>query len=95
MVAFQAIVALALWMFSKSELLPNPIEILNALKKLASQDGLIQELMTSTFLSLEAMGIAIVLSLIIAYATVLPFFRPLGFLVSKGRFLTLVGLSLT
>ena len=93
MVGFQAVLAMALWIFSKSELLPNPLEILNALKKLTSEDGLIQELMTSTFLSLEAMLIAIVVSLLIAYATVLPFFRPLGFLVSKGRFLTLVGLS--
>lgn len=93
MVAFQIVAALAFWMFSKSELLPNPLEIINAISRLASTDGLIQELMTSTFLSLEAMLIAIVISLIISYATVLPFFRPLGFLVSKGRFLTLVGLS--
>ena len=93
MVAFQIIAALAFWMFSKSELLPNPLEIINAVSRLASTDGLIQELMTSTFLSLQAMLIAIVISLIISYATVLPFFRPLGFLVSKGRFLTLVGLS--
>ena len=93
MVGFQVIVALALWMFSKSELLPNPIEILNALKRLATEDTLIQELLTSTFLSLKAMLIAIVISLLISYATVIPFFRPFGFLVSKGRFLTLVGLS--
>jgi NitT/TauT family transport system permease protein len=94
MVILQIVLALAIWMFSKSELLPNPVEILGAMKRLATEDTLIHELITSTSLSLQAMFIAVLLSLLISYATVMPFFRPLGFLVSKMRFLTLVGLSL-
>jgi NitT/TauT family transport system permease protein len=39
------------------------------------------------------MLIAIVISLIISYLTVLPFFRPIAFIFSKFRFLTLVGLT--
>ncbi|MEI6410116.1 MAG: nitrate ABC transporter permease [Bacteroidota bacterium] len=94
LIVVQVVLALGLWMFSKSELLPTPVEIFAALSRLVSEDGLIQELVTSTALSLESMLIATIISLLISYATVMPFFRPLAFLVSKMRFLTLVGLSL-
>ena len=93
MVIFQIALALAVWIFSKSELFPSPTETFGALSRLVSQDGLIQELFTSIGLSIKSMLIAIVISLLVAYATVMPFFRPLGYLISKFRFLTLVGLS--
>jgi NitT/TauT family transport system permease protein len=93
MVAFQIILALAIWFLAKSPLLPSPVEILAAAQRLITQDTLLQELFTSLWLSVKSMAIAIVISLIISYATVMPFFRPLAFLVSKFRFLTLVGLS--
>jgi NitT/TauT family transport system permease protein len=93
MAALQAIIAVLLWTFSRSELLPSPMEIIGAGSRMISEDNLIQELITSTGLSLVAMFMATILSLLISYSTVLPFFRPFAFLVSKGRFLTLVGLS--
>jgi NitT/TauT family transport system permease protein len=93
MVLFQIIVVALIWLFSSSPLLPKPAEIFSSLGKLISEDNLIQELWTSMSLSIESMLIAIVISLLISYATVIPFFRPLAFMVSKFRFLTLVGLS--
>jgi NitT/TauT family transport system permease protein len=93
MIAVQVVLALALWIFSNSELLPSPSEIIGALNRLITQDTLVQELFTSMGLSIQSMLIAIVISLLVSYATVMPFFRPFGYLVSKFRFLTLVGLS--
>lgn len=93
MVALQVVLALIIWFIGSSELLPNPVEILQALKRLITEDTLIQELVTSMWLSIESMLIAIIISLLVSYATVIPFFRPFAFLVSKFRFLTLVGLS--
>ncbi len=93
MIAIQIAAALGLWLLVKSVLLPSPLEIIGALGRLVSEESLIQELLTSTVLSLQAIVIATIVSLFISYATVMPFFRPFGFLVSKGRFLTLVGLS--
>jgi NitT/TauT family transport system permease protein len=93
MVLFQIIVVALIWLFSSSPLLPKPTEIFSSLGKLISEDNLIQELWTSMMLSIKSMLIAIVISLLISYATVIPFFRPLAFMVSKFRFLTLVGLS--
>lgn len=93
MVVAQIAITGLIWFLSQSPLLPTPVEIIQAFGRLVSDENLIQELWTSMALSLEAMGYAILFSLVIAYATVIPFFRPLAFLVSKFRFLTLVGLS--
>lgn len=93
MVVIQVIIALLVWFLSQSPLLPTPIEIVQAFGRLTREENMIQELWTSMALSLEAMLYATFFSLLIAYATVIPFFRPLAFLVSKFRFLTLVGLS--
>ncbi len=93
MIIAQLIIASLIWFFSQSPLLPTPIEIGQAFGRLVREENLIQELWTSMSLSLEAMAYATLFSLLIAYATVIPFFRPLAFLVSKFRFLTLVGLS--
>jgi NitT/TauT family transport system permease protein len=84
---------LLLWFTSQSPLLPTPVEIVKALGRLFREENLAYELLNSTWLCVKSMGIAVLISLLISYATVIPFFRPLGFLVSKGRFLTLVGLS--
>ncbi|MBC8110534.1 MAG: nitrate ABC transporter permease [Verrucomicrobia bacterium] len=93
MIAIQVAVFLLIWFTSQSPLLPTPIEIISALGRLTQEENLTYELWTSTWLCLKSMGIAVFISLLVAYSTVIPFFRPLGFLVSKGRFLTLVGLS--
>ena len=93
MITLQVVLAIGLWFALSSVLLPTPIEILAALKRLTTEDTLIQELFTSMWLSIKSMLIAVVISLLISYATVMPFFRPFAFLVSKFRFLTLVGLS--
>jgi NitT/TauT family transport system permease protein len=93
MVAIQVVILLVLWFLSKSTIIPTPVEILQALGRLFSEQNFAYEIWTSTWLCLKSMFIAIIISLLVSYATVIPFFKPLGFLVSKGRFLTLVGLS--
>ncbi len=93
MVAIQIGVFLVIWFTSKSTILPTPIEILRALGNLFQEQNLAYEIGTSTWLCIKSMLIAVIISLLVSYATVIPFFKPLGFLVSKGRFLTLVGLS--
>jgi NitT/TauT family transport system permease protein len=93
MVVVQIAVAALIWFLSQSPLLPTPVEIVQALGRLIQEENLIQELVTSMALSLKSMLIATIISMLTAYATVVPFFRPLAFLITKFRFLTLVGLS--
>jgi NitT/TauT family transport system permease protein len=44
-------------------------------------------------LNLQAIALSTILSLLLAYLTVIPFFRPIVTLLSKLRFLSLVGLT--
>lgn len=93
MVGIQITFALIFWIFMTDPLIPKPGDIVTAFFRLVAEDGLIYELGKSMQLGLESLVRTIFISLILAYATVLPFFRPTGFIVSKLRFLTLVGLS--
>jgi NitT/TauT family transport system permease protein len=88
----QIILAILIWTFSPSPLLPKPGEVLSAFTDLWEQ-GLGAELITSFVLNVEAVVLATLISLLLAYATVMPFFRPIVALFSKLRFLSLVGLT--
>jgi NitT/TauT family transport system permease protein len=92
--AVQAVLLLGIWMARPIPLLPGPVEVAQAFGRLWMQQGLGPELFTSLGFSLEALAWSTVISLALAYLTVLPVFRPLTALASKGRFLSLVGFSL-
>jgi len=92
LVGFQLLMLLSIWIFSPSVFLPKPKEVFQALGDLWLQ-GLGGELITSFLLNLEAIGISAILSLLLAYLTVIPFFRPIVALISKLRFLSMVGLT--
>jgi NitT/TauT family transport system permease protein len=85
-----------LWIFSPFVLLPKPSEVLSAFDDLWEQ-GLGAELITSFYLNIQAIAVSTIVTLLLAYATVMPFFRPvvalLSKLLSKLRFLSLVGLT--
>jgi len=90
----EAALFLLLWILSPYKVLPQPMEVLSALSNLWAHQGLGQELATSFVLNLEALSLSIVLSLGMAYLTVIPAFRPFVAAVSKGRFLSLAGFTL-
>ena len=92
LVVSQIAVALLFWVFSPFVLLPKPGEVLGALSDLWQQ-GLGAELITSFQLNVEAILIASLVSLLLSYATVMPFFGPVVALLSKLRFLSMVGLT--
>jgi len=92
LVVAQIIVLLVMWIFSPFVLLPKPAEVLNSLGELWEQ-GLGAELITSFYLNIQAIACATIVSLLLAYATSMPFFRPIVALLSKLRFLSLVGLT--
>jgi len=89
-----AALAIALWSFQSSPILPRPLEVLTALRTLWFEQGLGQELITSFGVYLEALAITAVIALVLCYATVVPFFRPPAAAVAKGRFLSMVGFTL-
>jgi NitT/TauT family transport system permease protein len=92
LIGTQVAIVLLLWIFSPFVLLPKPSEVWNALGEMW-QEGLGAELITSFYLNIQAIALATIVSLLLAYATVMPFFRPIVALLSKLRFLSLVGLT--
>ncbi len=93
MVAFQLAVLFMVWIFAHTIFLPKPGEIISAFAFLWTQEGLGLELTTSFLLNLEALAIATLISLGLAYASVIPFFRPIVQILGKLRFLSMAGLT--
>lgn len=92
MITIQIAIAIMLWLTS-GPLIPKPKEIVNAFSNLMANEGLIFEIGVSLKLIVKSLMYSILLSLALAYMSVLPIFRPIGFIWSKFRFLTIVGLS--
>ncbi|MDQ2730980.1 MAG: nitrate ABC transporter permease [Armatimonadota bacterium] len=92
-IAVEVVIALLVWLNSPFKVLPRPDEVLGALRGLWMQEGLGQELIISFKTNLEALLWTVILSLGLAYLTVIPVFRPVVAAVSKGRFLSLVGFT--
>ena len=85
MVGFQLVLLFFIWIFSPTVFLPKPKEVLNALSEMWSE-GLGGELITSFYLNLQAIAFATLLSLGMAYLTVIPFFRPIVTLAQQAAF---------
>ncbi len=93
-VAVEIAIVLLVWLNSPFKVLPRPDEVLSALKRLWADEGLGQELMSSFMLNLQALAWSSAITLVLAYLTVLPVFRPIATGISKLRFLSLTGLTI-
>jgi NitT/TauT family transport system permease protein len=91
-IGFQLLMLFFIWVFSPTVFLPKPKEVFQALNEMW-MEGLGGELITSFYLNLQAIALSSILSLLLAYLTVVPFFRPIVTLLSKLRFLSMVGLT--
>jgi NitT/TauT family transport system permease protein len=92
LVAFWVVVAFLLWLAVPFATLPKPREVWSALGALWWQHGMGPELFTTLGLIGDALLRTVIISLVLSYATVIGFFRPVVEAVSKLRFLGLTGL---
>lgn len=91
-VLFWAGTALLLWMASPWKTLPTPREIWSAVGTLWWERGMGPEMFTTLRLIAHAVVLTVVISLLLSYATIIAFFRPVVAMTSKLRFLGLTGL---
>ena len=84
---------LAFWSMSGSTYLPTPIEIVKAIPRLVVSKDIFFHFQKSLFFCLSAIAYATVISLMIAYMSVLPLFSEVCNLFRKLRFLPSTGLS--
>ena len=92
MAAGWTVVVLLLWLFGPG-FFPTPGRVFEALGELVSEGGLLGELLTSLTLFAEALVLAALLSMGLAYLSVVPALRPIIGALTKARFLSLVGLT--
>lgn len=78
--------------FSEVNLFPTPFQVLTGFTDLWNE-GLAVHIGSSLALCAQAVLISIVISLGFAYATAIPFFKPIGTFISKLRFLPLTGIT--
>lgn len=94
MIVVQVALFLVVWIRSPFQVLPQPGEVLSALRSLWLEQGLGPDLLASFRLNLHAVLWTLVIGLSLSYLTVVPFFRPIAQAVGKGRFLSLAGFSI-
>jgi NitT/TauT family transport system permease protein len=76
------------WVMFRPVVLPSPFEVLEALPDLWMNNDLGQELFTSFFSNMKALALSTVLSLTLAYLSVIPSVRPMVHGISKLRFIS-------
>lgn len=92
MVALQVILALTLWHTTSNGLMPQPAKVAAALANLSVSKLLIDNILVSLVLTLKAMLYSIIITLVIAWLSVIPFFKGIAQFIVKCRYLTLAGL---
>src|ERR1700748_3945467 len=92
LIAAQAAFTLLVWHLSPAGLIPHPSLVLEALGHLLTTRLFLDNLLASLLLTVKALFYSILITLLFAYASVLPFFQPLAQLIVKCRYLTLTGL---
>ncbi|HEY4060350.1 MAG TPA: ABC transporter permease subunit [Puia sp.] len=92
MVGVQVSVTLLCWQFSGGGLIPQPGKVFLAFGRLLTTRLLIDNLLTSLLLTLQAMLYSIGITLALGYLSVIPFFNSLARFIVKCRYLTLTGL---
>jgi NitT/TauT family transport system permease protein len=90
--AFWGALALVIWTASPWKSLPGPGEVLRAFGTLWWQQGMGPELYSTLKLICHATLLTVVISMVLSYASIIAFFRPLVDAISKLRFLGLTGL---
>ena len=88
----QITLALVLWHTTSNGLMPQPGKVVAALIHLSTTKLLIDNVLVSLGLTIQAMVYAIIITLIICYLSVLPFFKSIALFIVECRYLTLAGL---
>jgi NitT/TauT family transport system permease protein len=92
LVVAQLLIALVLWHVSSDGLIPGPAKVASAFGELISSKLLWDNILVSLGLTLKAMLYSIVITLLFAYLSVVPFFKSITLFLVKCRYLTLTGL---
>ena len=92
MVLGQLLLVLLWWQSNPAGLIPQPSRVIGAFFHQVTSSLLLDNILISLGLTLQAMLYSILITLVFSYASVIPFFRGLAAFIVKCRYLTLTGL---
>ena len=92
MIVMQVIITLVIWQTASDGLIPKPGNVATAFGQLLTSKLLLDNMLVSLGLTLKAMLYSIIITLLFAYLSVIPFFKTLAQFIVKCRYLTLTGL---
>jgi sulfonate transport system permease protein len=92
MVLAQLATTLIVWQLAGGGLIPRPFKIAEALAQLLVSRQLADNLLVSLMLTMQALFYSVLITLVFAYLSVIPFFNSLALFIVKCRYLTLTGL---
>jgi ABC-type nitrate/sulfonate/bicarbonate transport system permease component len=93
MTLIQITAGVILWALSPGAIFPGPVAMGEAIKKLWFEYALGREIISSMLTNFLALAISLTISLLLAYSTVMPFFRPIVRFGETFRFIGLSGIS--
>lgn len=92
LIAVQVVVTVLIWQTVSNGLIPKPGNVAAAFMRLLSAKLFWDNLLVSLGLTVKAMFYSIVITLVFAYLSVIPFFKSIAEFIVKCRYLTLTGL---
>ena len=78
--------------FYTSEILPKPDGVFHSISSIVSESTFLDNFVATLGLIIRGMAVAIIISLLLVYLSIIPAFRYIALMVSKFRFLTYTGL---
>lgn len=92
MVLSQIILTLIVWQLAPGGLIPQPLKVITAFGHLLTTRLLLDNMLVSLLLTLQALVYSILITLVFSYLSVIPFFHSIAQFIVKCRYLTLTGL---
>lgn len=92
LIAVQVVVTVLIWQTVSNGLIPTPGNVAAAFIKLLATKQFWDNLLVSLGLTVKAMFYSIIITLLFAYLSVIPFFKSIAQFIVKCRYLTLTGL---
>lgn len=92
MIVLQVMITLLVWQTTSDGLIPKPGNVATAFGQLLTTKLFWDNMLVSLALTLQAMLYSIIITLVFAYLSVIPFFKTIAQFIVKCRYLTLTGL---
>jgi len=92
LITVQVAVTLLIWQTASNGLIPKPGNVAAAFMQLLTAKTFWDNMLVSLALTIKAMFYSIIITLVFAYLSVIPFFKSIAQFLVKCRYLTLTGL---